>query len=53
LTQGVSDEDAGKIAGRNLLRVWTEADRIAKELQKTMLPLEDDVKNEWAFQQIL
>jgi membrane dipeptidase len=53
LRQGVSDEDAGKIAGRNLLRVWTEADRVAKELQKTMSPLEDDVKNEWAFQQIL
>jgi hypothetical protein len=33
--------------------LWTEADRIAKELQKTMLPLEDDVKNEWAVQQIL
>jgi membrane dipeptidase len=53
LRQGISDEDAGKIAGRNLLRVWTEADRIATELQKTMLPLEDDVKNGWEFQQTL
>ncbi|KAF1845692.1 uncharacterized protein K460DRAFT_366537 [Cucurbitaria berberidis CBS 394.84] len=48
LRQGVSDEDAAKIAGRNLLRVWKEADKVAKELQKSMLPLEDDVKNQWA-----
>jgi membrane dipeptidase len=47
LRQGISDEDVAKIAGRNLLRVWTEADRVAKELQKTMLPLEDDVQNQW------
>ncbi|USP79764.1 uncharacterized protein yc1106_07038 [Curvularia clavata] len=43
LRQGVSDEDAAKIAGRNLLRVWSEADEVASKLQKTMLPLEDDL----------
>ncbi|CAA9964694.1 Dipeptidase [Pyrenophora teres f. maculata] len=48
LRQGISDEDAAKIAGRNILRVWAEADKVASELQKTMLPLEDDVKNNWA-----
>jgi membrane dipeptidase len=53
LRQGISDEDAAKIAGRNLLRVWKEADEVAKELQKTMLPLEDDVQNQWAYQQML
>ncbi|CAO2648856.1 Nn.00g098050.m01.CDS01 [Neocucurbitaria sp. VM-36] len=47
LRQGVSDEDAGKIAGRNLLRVWQEADKVAKELQKTLLPLEDDIQVKW------
>lgn len=47
LRQGVSDENAAKIAGRNVLRVWAEADKVAKELQKTMKPLEDDVGNSW------
>ena len=47
LRQGVSDEDVAKIAGRNLLRVWSEADKVANELQKYMLPLEDDVLNRW------
>jgi membrane dipeptidase len=48
LRQGISDGDAAKIAGRNLLRVWQEADKVAKDLQKTMLPLEDEVQNQWA-----
>ena len=48
LRQNVSDEDAAKIAGLNLLRVWQEADKVAKKLQKTTLPLEDDVQNKWA-----
>ncbi|KAF2133960.1 hypothetical protein P153DRAFT_280933 [Dothidotthia symphoricarpi CBS 119687] len=47
LRQGISDEDAAKIAGRNVLRVWKEADKVAKKLQKHMLPLEDDVQNQW------
>lgn len=53
LRQGISDEDAAKITGGNLLRVWQEADKVAKELRRTMLPLEDDVKNPWASQQLL
>ncbi|KAI4608431.1 hypothetical protein J4E80_009055 [Alternaria sp. BMP 0032] len=48
LRQGISDEDAAKIAGRNLLRVWEEADKVSKELQKTMLPLEDELHEQWA-----
>jgi membrane dipeptidase len=51
LRQGVSDEDAAKIAGRNVLRVWAEADEVAKRLQKTMKPLEDDVENGWASEE--
>lgn len=43
LNAGVSDEDAAKVVGRNLLRVWHEVDGVAKELQKTLLPLEDDI----------
>jgi membrane dipeptidase len=30
------------------LRVWAEADKVAKELQKTMKPLEDEVQSRWA-----
>jgi membrane dipeptidase len=43
LRQGVTDEQAALVVGRNLLRVWKEADRVAAELQKTEKPLEDDV----------
>jgi membrane dipeptidase len=52
LRQGISDKDVAKIAGRNVLRVWEEADTISKQLQKTMLPLEDDLQNSWADGQI-
>jgi membrane dipeptidase len=52
LRQGISDEDAAKIAGGNVLRVWAEADKVAKELQKTMLPLEDDVQNRWGADEL-
>lgn len=47
LRQGVSDEDAGKVVGRNLLRVWKEADEVAAKLQAQTLPLEDDLQNPW------
>ncbi|KAI1614427.1 membrane dipeptidase [Exophiala viscosa] len=43
LKMGVSDKDAGKVAGGNLLRVWRTADGIAKGLQKTTLEGEDEV----------
>ncbi len=49
LRQGISDEDAAKIAGRNILRVWKEVDRVAERLQKTMLPLEDDLKDPFSL----
>ncbi|KAF1971437.1 hypothetical protein BU23DRAFT_590653 [Bimuria novae-zelandiae CBS 107.79] len=47
LRQGISDEDVGKIVGRNILRVWREADEVAAKLQKTMVPLEDQIRNPW------
>lgn len=47
LRQGVSDEDAAKIVGRNVLRVWKEADEVASKLQAHTLPLEDDFQNPW------
>ena len=47
LRQGVSDKDAAKIAGGNVLRVWKEADAVAKKLQKHTKPLEDDIQNPW------
>jgi membrane dipeptidase len=47
LRQGISDKDVANIAGRNVLRVWEEADAVSHQLQKTMLPLEDDLQNSW------
>ncbi|KAK3701065.1 hypothetical protein LTR37_015627 [Vermiconidia calcicola] len=43
LDKGVSEEDAGKVAGRNLLRVWHEVDKVAARLQKEMEPVEDEL----------
>ena len=43
LQMGVSDKDAAKIAGGNLLRVWKAADEVAKRLQKEELEGEDEV----------
>ncbi|CAM1508497.1 Fc.00g053450.m01.CDS01 [Cosmosporella sp. VM-42] len=44
LRQGVSDADASKVVGGNLLRVWKEVDAVAADLQaKGTLPMEDDL----------
>ncbi|KAM0721820.1 hypothetical protein Q7P37_002745 [Cladosporium fusiforme] len=43
LEAGVDAEDAAKIVGRNLLRVWREVDKVAAKLQKEMDPVEDDL----------
>ncbi|KAK3986275.1 membrane dipeptidase-domain-containing protein [Cladorrhinum sp. PSN332] len=48
LRQGVSDEDAAKVVGGNLLRVWAEVDAVAEELQKKgEKPLEDELEKLW------
>ncbi|SPO00688.1 related to membrane dipeptidase [Cephalotrichum gorgonifer] len=44
LRQGVSDEDAAKVVGGNLLRVWREVEEVSDYLQDAgELPLEDDI----------
>ena len=44
LRRGVSDQDAAKIVGGNLLRVWKDVDAVAHELQAKGFPtLEDDL----------
>lgn len=44
LRRGVSDEDAAKVVGGNMLRVWADVDRVAAELKSKGEPvLEDDV----------
>ncbi|KXL51377.1 hypothetical protein M433DRAFT_57076 [Acidomyces richmondensis BFW] len=41
LDRGVSEEDAGKVAGENVLRVWHDVDKVAARLQKDSNPMED------------
>jgi membrane dipeptidase len=42
LQQGISDEDAGKVVGGNVLRVWKDVDDVASKMQaKGVQPLED------------
>ncbi|EXJ78991.1 membrane dipeptidase [Capronia epimyces CBS 606.96] len=43
LRLGVSDKDAGKVAGGNFLRVWRTAEGIAKGLQRKTQEGEDEV----------
>lgn len=44
LRQGVSNVDAAKVVGGNLLRVWKDVDTVAARLQaRGELPLEDDL----------
>lgn len=43
LEKGVSEEDAGKVAGRNILRVWHEVDKVAANLQEKIDPVEDSL----------
>ena len=40
LRRGYTDEDVAKIAGRNILRVMREVERVAEELRKTERPSE-------------
>lgn len=45
LRRGVSDEDAAKVVGGNILRVWKEVDRVAEQMQRAgESPLEDEFK---------
>ncbi|KAF2156877.1 hypothetical protein K461DRAFT_272968 [Myriangium duriaei CBS 260.36] len=45
LRKGVSETNAAKVVGRNLLRVWAEADKVSLKMKKEgWLPLEDYVK---------
>lgn len=45
LRLGVSDEDTTKILGKNVLRVWKDADEVAEKLQKSgALPLENNIR---------
>lgn len=44
LRRGVSDEDAAKVAGGNVLRVWKDVEDVAARLQSEGFPvLEDDL----------
>lgn len=44
LKRGVTEKEAALLVGRNLLRVWEEADQVALRMQSHgALPLEDDI----------
>ncbi|KAI9930735.1 hypothetical protein ASPWEDRAFT_171359 [Aspergillus wentii DTO 134E9] len=44
LKRDVSDDDAAKVAGGNLLRVWKEVDRVALQMQAEGIhPVEDEL----------
>jgi membrane dipeptidase len=44
LRRGVSDEDAAKVAGGNILRVWADVEKVAAKLQAEGFPvMEDDL----------
>jgi len=44
LRQGISDADARLVVGKNLLRVWGDVDRVAREMQEDgVMPAEDDL----------
>ncbi|KAL2262040.1 hypothetical protein VTK26DRAFT_2672 [Humicola hyalothermophila] len=48
LRQGVSDENVAKVVGGNVLRVWTEVEKVAERMQKAGEPvLEDDLPSAW------
>ncbi|OJJ45085.1 hypothetical protein ASPZODRAFT_70379 [Penicilliopsis zonata CBS 506.65] len=42
LDRGVSDRDAAKVAGGNVLRVWRAVDRVALQMQAEGVPAEDE-----------
>ena len=44
LRLGLTDEDAAKVVGRNILRVWADVDSVAAKMQKEgVLPAEDKI----------
>ena len=48
LRRGVSDQDAAKVVGANILRVWKDAEKVAAEMQAAGEPvMEDDLPSMW------
>ena len=43
LRMGLTDEDAAKVVGRNILRVWAAVDGVAAEMQREGVPPAEDV----------
>ncbi len=45
LKMGVSDKDAAKIVGLNILRVWADAEQVALKMQRDgVLPVQDHIE---------
>ena len=51
LKMGVSDKDAAKVVGMNILRVWNEAEKVSIEMKKEgVRPAEDQVEKHHFFE---
>ncbi|KFH46227.1 putative dipeptidase-like protein [Hapsidospora chrysogenum ATCC 11550] len=49
LRRGVSDDDAAKVVGGNVLRVWEDVEVVAAKMQAEGVPaLEDDLVDDWS-----
>ena len=47
LHMGVTDEQAALVVGRNILRVWGDAEKVSSDMQREgVLPAEDDIKTQ-------
>ena len=45
LHMGITDEDAAKVVGRNILRVWHDVDKVAASMEEEGVhPAEDDIE---------
>lgn len=49
LRLGVSDKDATKVVGLNVLRVWADAEKVALKMEKDgVLPEQDHIEKPWS-----
>lgn len=51
---GMTDDNAGKVVGRNILRVWADVDKVASRMKaEGVLPAEDELPSQDALEDLL